>query len=93
MPRRRSPASFRRGPATGFATWPPRSNRFVRNSALNAYQQLVGGLAFCVGIESVVVTRDICGLNHTEAEELKQWTANALLHQAIRDAQEESRGS
>lgn len=56
-------------------------------------QQLVGGLALCVGIESVVVTRDICGLNHTEAEELKQWTANALLHQAIRDAQEESRGS
>jgi AcrR family transcriptional regulator len=53
-------------------------------------QQLVAGLAMCVGIESVVVTRDICGLDDTEAEELKQWMANALLQQAIRDAKEES---
>lgn len=49
-------------------------------------QKLVAALALCVGIESIVVTRDICHLDDTEAEQLKQWAANALLQQAIRDA-------
>jgi len=49
-------------------------------------RQLVAALALCVGIESLVVTRDICNLGEAEAEQLKQWAANALLQQAIRDA-------
>jgi AcrR family transcriptional regulator len=49
-------------------------------------QQLVAALALCVGIESLIVTRDICNLDESEAERLKQWAANALLQQAIRDA-------
>ena len=49
-------------------------------------QQLVAALALCVGIESLVVTRDICNLGETEAEQLKQWAAHALLQQAIREA-------
>ena len=49
-------------------------------------QQLVAALALCVGIESLIVTRDICNLDETEAEQLKQWAANALLQQAIREA-------
>jgi len=49
-------------------------------------QQLVAALALCVGIESLIVTRDICNLGETEAEQLKQWAANALLQQAIREA-------
>ena len=53
-------------------------------------RQLVAALALCVGIESVVVTRDICNLDETEAEQLKQWAAHALLQQAIRDAATES---
>ena len=48
-------------------------------------QQLVAALALCVGIESLIVTRDICNLDETEAEQLKQWAANALLQQAIRE--------
>lgn len=53
-------------------------------------QQLVAALALCVGIESQVVTRDICNLDPTEAEQLKHWAAQALLNQAIRDADAES---
>jgi AcrR family transcriptional regulator len=49
-------------------------------------RRLVAALAMCVGIESIVVTRDICHLDDTEAEQLKQWAAHALLQQAIRDA-------
>jgi len=49
-------------------------------------QQLVAALALCVGIESLIVTRDICNLDESEAEQLKQWAANALLQQAIREA-------
>jgi ParB-like chromosome segregation protein Spo0J len=56
-------------------------------------QQLIAGLALYVGIESVVVTRDSCGLNDAEARELKQWMADAVLQQAIRDAQKESHDS
>jgi len=53
-------------------------------------QQLIAALALCVGIESLVVTRDICHLNHAESEQLKQWAAHALLQQAIRDGISES---
>lgn len=49
-------------------------------------QQLVAALALCAGIESLIVTRDICNLNAAEAEQVKQWAAQALLQQAIRDA-------
>jgi AcrR family transcriptional regulator len=52
-------------------------------------QQLIAALALCVGIESLVVTRDICHLNHAESEQLKQWAAHALLQQAIRDVTSE----
>jgi AcrR family transcriptional regulator len=48
-------------------------------------QRLVAALALCVGIESLVVTRDICHLSDAEAEQVKQWAAHALLQQALRD--------
>jgi AcrR family transcriptional regulator len=54
-------------------------------------QQLVAALALCVGIESLVVTRDICNLSETEAEQVKQWAAHALLQQAIHEATTEPR--
>jgi hypothetical protein len=49
-------------------------------------EQLVAALALCVGVESLIVTRDICNLDQADAERLKQWAANALLQQSIRDA-------
>ncbi len=48
--------------------------------------QLVAALALCVGIESLVVTQDICNLDQVEAEQVKQWAVRALLEQTLRDA-------
>jgi len=52
--------------------------------------RLVAALALCVGIESLVVTEDICNLEQAEAEQVKQWAARALLDQALRDAAADS---
>lgn len=49
-------------------------------------RRLVAALALCVGIESVVVTRDVCDLTDSEAEETKRWAAQALLRQALAEA-------
>jgi AcrR family transcriptional regulator len=46
-------------------------------------ERLVMALALCVGIESLVVLNDICGLNSTEAEEIKLWIANTLLKETL----------
>ncbi len=48
-------------------------------------ERLVMALALCVGIESIVVLEDICGLPPAEAEALKRWVAAALLQAAIRE--------
>jgi len=49
-------------------------------------ERLVMALALCVGIESVVVLKDICGLNAAKAEQLKLWVASTLLQETLRDA-------
>ena len=41
------------------------------------------GVALCVGIESIAVMEDICGLLPAEAEEVKLWAAGALLQAAL----------
>jgi AcrR family transcriptional regulator len=46
-------------------------------------ERLVMALAFCVGIESIVVMEDICGLTPAEAETVKLWAAGALLQAAL----------
>jgi AcrR family transcriptional regulator len=38
-----------------------------------------------VGIESLVWLTDIAGLSHEQAAELMQWSARAMLHQALAD--------
>lgn len=40
----------------------------------------------CVGLESVMVTKDIVGLGGEEAVRVKQWAARALLAAALADA-------
>ena len=37
----------------------------------------------CVGMESVMVMADICGLPPETAERVKRWAASALLHAAL----------
>ncbi|HLV37023.1 MAG TPA: TetR/AcrR family transcriptional regulator [Spirillospora sp.] len=49
-------------------------------------QRLVMALALCVGIESIVVLRDICDLTPDEAKAVKLWMADALLQRALQDA-------
>ena len=46
-------------------------------------QRLVMALAMCVGMESIVVMADICGLTAPAAEAVKRWAAAALLQAAL----------
>lgn len=49
-------------------------------------RRLVAALALCVGIESFIVTRDVCDLSDDEAEAVKRWTAQAVLQQALAES-------
>lgn len=52
-------------------------------------ERLVAALAMCVGLESILVTKDVCGLADDEAVLLKQWAAGALLSAALAESDEE----
>jgi len=49
------------------------------------FGRLLPALAMCMGIESVIVLKDICGLSNEEAEDVKRWATQALLDAALRD--------
>lgn len=51
------------------------------------YERLVSALAMCVGIEALIVLRDLRGLPADEAEEVSRWAARTLLHAALADAE------
>jgi hypothetical protein len=38
------------------------------------------------GLEALLTTRDLCGLDPEEATEVMRWAAQALLHTAISEA-------
>jgi hypothetical protein len=44
---------------------------------------LVMALSMCVGMESIMVMEDICGLTPPDAETVKRWAAAALLQAAL----------
>jgi AcrR family transcriptional regulator len=46
-------------------------------------ERLVTALAMGVGMESIMVTEDICGLSPPAAEAVKRWAAAALLQAAL----------
>ena len=46
-------------------------------------ERLVSVVCLCVGIESVVVLRDVCGLEAKEAEEVARWAAFTLLKASL----------
>ncbi|MGC4104812.1 MAG: TetR/AcrR family transcriptional regulator [Thermomicrobiales bacterium] len=54
----------------------------------DAFQRLVMAIAMCMGIESVVVLKDICGLDEDALCQVKVWAANALLQAALREAED-----
>jgi hypothetical protein len=50
-------------------------------------ERLVMALALCVGMESILVLRDICALSAGAAERVKCWAAAALLEASLREAE------
>ncbi|MEP7067154.1 MAG: TetR family transcriptional regulator [Gemmatimonadota bacterium] len=50
------------------------------------YERLVSALAMCVGIEALIVLRDLRGLGESEAEEVSRWAARTLLREALEEA-------
>lgn len=46
-------------------------------------ERIVGGLSLCMGIEALVVLRDICGFSPNEATEISRWTAQAILRAGL----------
>ena len=56
-------------------------------------QRLVMALAMCVGMESIMVMVDICGLTPPAAEAVKRWAAAALLQAALAEAATTEGGS
>jgi AcrR family transcriptional regulator len=65
--------------------------RWLRNALAPArermdeksFEWLVAATCLCVGIESLVVLRDVCGLEAKEAEEVARWAAFALLRASL----------
>lgn len=56
-----------------------------------AYARLVSGLSLVVGIEALLVLRDIRGLSGPQAIQVSHWMARALLKQSLADRQAEQR--
>ncbi|HET6261580.1 MAG TPA: helix-turn-helix domain-containing protein [Chloroflexia bacterium] len=48
-----------------------------------SFERLVAAMCLCVGVEALVVLRDVCGLEAQEAEEVARWAALALLRAGL----------
>lgn len=48
-------------------------------------QQLLAALALTVGADSIVILRDVVGLDHAEAQDVLQWAGATLLRAAINE--------
>jgi hypothetical protein len=51
--------------------------------AVTRYECLVFALAMCVGIEALIVLRDLRALPQSEAEEVSRWAARTLLRESL----------
>jgi AcrR family transcriptional regulator len=58
-----------------------------------SFERLVAAMCLCVGIESLVVLHDVCGLKAKEAEEVARWAAFALLRAGLDEGSEGPAGS
>ncbi len=56
------------------------------------FERLVSALALSIGIEAVLVLRDIRGLSQTNAEDVSSWTARALLRATLEEVEHDSSG-
>lgn len=61
----------------------PRRSELEKNP--QAFRRLVSALSLCLGIEALIVQRDICGLEADEAVEVSRWAAQVLLAAGVRE--------
>ena len=47
------------------------------------FRRLVAALSLCMGIEALVVLRDVCAIESSETEEVLRWAARTLLHSSL----------
>src|SRR5215210_5561415 len=47
------------------------------------FRRLVAALSLCMGIEALVVLRDVCALGSSEAQEVLRWAARTLLRSSL----------
>jgi AcrR family transcriptional regulator len=52
------------------------------------YRRLVNGLAVCLGVDAMMVLRDVSGVTGPAAAEIMIWSATALVDRALSDAAE-----
>ena len=57
-----------------------------------SFERLVAAMCLCVGIESLVVLRDVCGLKAKEAEKVARWAAFALLRASFGESESPDSG-
>ena len=50
------------------------------------FRRLVVALSLCMGIEALIVLRDVCALEPEEAEEVSHWASRTLLRSALNEA-------
>ena len=58
-----------------------------------SFERLVSGLALCIGIEALLVLRDIRGLDPAAAEEVSRWVARSLLHASLAESNAQGKAS
>src|SRR5215469_3879155 len=58
-----------------------------------SFERLVSGLALCIGIEGLLVLRDIRGLDLAAAEEVSRWVARSLLHASLAESNAQRKAS
>jgi AcrR family transcriptional regulator len=51
-----------------------------------AWRRLVHGLSLVMGVETVIVLKDVCALPQEEMEDVARWTARVLIEAALREA-------
>jgi AcrR family transcriptional regulator len=56
------------------------------------FDQLVQGLSLLFGIESIVVLKDINGLNSKKTQSVTRWAASAMLQMTLNEAKQEKQG-
>lgn len=55
------------------------------------YERLVSALALCMGIEALIVLRDLRGLSEESAEDVSRWAARTLLRESLAEARTKRR--